>query len=389
MRTVFAKRSKASFGICRFANGMLFRGKSGAGNALISVSLKLILKLGEFMRGKKVIRVMATVAVICTSLFLLQRLLVPKYMSDIAEGRLIAEYYDEEKNHDVIFIGDCEVYENFSPKVLWEDFGINSYIRGSAQQLIWQSYYLLEDTLRYEKPEIVIFNVLSMQYDKPQKEAYNRMTLDGMKWSWSKMQSIQASMTGRENFLEYIFPILRYHSRWDELSSEDFEYLFKTKKASHNGYYMRVDVKPAENIPEGRVLADYKFGSQAYLYLDKMARLCKENDIELILVKAPSLYPYWYDEWEEQIEEYAARNGLRYINFLDLAAEIGVDFSKDTYDGGLHLNLYGAEKITKYLGDFLSGQVGLRDRRDDAMLSGEWEKKIICYEQEKERLGNE
>ena len=31
---------------------------------------------------------------------------MPKYVSDIVEGALIAEYYEEEKDHDVIFIGD-------------------------------------------------------------------------------------------------------------------------------------------------------------------------------------------------------------------------------------------------------------------------------------------
>lgn len=128
---------------------------------------------------KKVWKWTGTVFIVLASLYLLQRLLAPKYAADVVEGALIAEYYSEEKDHDVVFIGDCEVYENFSPAVLWRDYGINSYIRGSAQQLIWQSYYLLEDTLRYEKPDTVIFNVLSMQYNEPQREAYNRMTLGG------------------------------------------------------------------------------------------------------------------------------------------------------------------------------------------------------------------
>ena len=100
------------------------------------------------MKRKRIIRAVCSVLVVASTLFMLQRLLLPKYVSDVVEGRLIAEYYAEEKDHDVIFIGDCEVYENFSPKILWENYGINSYIRGSAQQLIWQSYYLLEDTLR-------------------------------------------------------------------------------------------------------------------------------------------------------------------------------------------------------------------------------------------------
>ena len=253
------------------------------------------------VKKRSVIRPVATVLVAVLILFLLQRLLTPKYVSDVVEGALIAEYYQEEKDHDVIFIGDCEVYENFSPAVLWEDYGINSYIRGSPQQLIWQSYYLLEDTLRYEKPEAVVFNVLSMKYDQPQSEAYNRMTLEGMRWSPSKVKAILASMTEGEEFLDYVFPLLRYHSRWSEVTQEDISYLFRTEPVSFNGYYMRVDVKGAENVPEGKPLADYRFGDNAWDYLEKMTRLCEEQGIQLILIKAPSLYPYWYDEWEEQI----------------------------------------------------------------------------------------
>lgn len=321
---------------------------------------------------------------ILLSLFLLQRLLFPKYVTDVVEGAFIREYYKEEMNHDLIFIGDCEVYENFTPALLWEKYGINSYIRGSAQQLIWQSYYLLEDTLRYETPKVVIFNVLSLKYNEPQKEAYNRMTLEGMKWSLSKVKSIQASMTEKEDFITYVFPLLRYHNRITELTLEDVEYMFKDKKVSHNGYYMRVDVKPAVNVPEGPPLADYTFGQNAMDYLDKITELCKEKGITLILIKAPSLYPYWYDQWEEQVEDYARRKELPYINFLELVEETGLDFMTDTYDGGLHLNLSGAEKVTDYLGDYLVKNTGLLDRRGEEHLREVWEKKLKFYYSDKE-----
>ena len=195
-------------------------------------------------------------AALFITLFFLQRLLMPKYMSDIVEGALTAEYYEETTDHEVLFVGDCEVYENFSPITLYQEYGISSYIRGSAQQLAWQSYYMLEDTLRYETPKVVVFNVLALKYDEPQSEAYNRMTIDGMKLSKTKLDAIEASMTDRENMLDYIFPILRYHSRWSELSAEDFRYLFCKDKISHNGYYMRVDVRPAEGFPEPDILAN-------------------------------------------------------------------------------------------------------------------------------------
>lgn len=317
--------------------------------------------------------------VVLGSLWLLQRLLMPKYMGDIVEGALISEYYKETTDHDVIFVGDCEVYENFSPITMWEDYGITSYIRGSAQQLIWQSYYLLEETLEYEKPEAVVFNVLSMKYDTPQKEAYNRMTLDGMKWSKSKVDDIRASMMEDEEFADYVFPILRYHSRWQELTSDDFKYLFTRRPVSQSGYYMRIDVKPAQTFPKPKKLANYEFGENSWKYLEKMRKLCEEKGIQLILVKAPSLYPAWYDEWEDQIEEYAKTYELPYYNFLELTDEVGIDFTKDTYDGGLHLNLSGAEKMGAYFGKILREEFQVPDRRNEEKIASVWAEKCAAY----------
>lgn len=328
---------------------------------------------------KKILINLAAVCFVLLILFLLQKLFMPKYVSEIREGSLIGEYYDEVKDHDVMFIGDCEVYENFSPITLWEKYGITSYIRGSAQQLIWQSYYLLEETLKYEKPKVVVFNVLSMKYNEPQKEAYNRLTLDGMKLSMSKINDIKASMMEDESFISYIFPIFRYHARWSKLNSDDFKYMFGKDKVSHNGFLMRTDVKPVTVIPKGKVLGDYRFGENSYDYLDRITNLCKENNIKLILIKAPSTYPYWYDEWDTQMVNYAKENNLTYINFLNLVDDIGIDFNEDTYDGGLHLNLYGAEKLSDYFGKILSEDFQIPDQRTDAATAKIWDKKVDSY----------
>lgn len=341
--------------------------------------------MSRIKKQRKIFSFAICAVLIAVTLFLLQKLFVPKYMHGIVEGAMIAEYYEEEKNHDVIFIGDCELYENISPAFLWEKYGINSYIRGSAQQLIWQSYYLMEETLRYEKPKVIVFNVLSMKYNEPQKEAYNRMTLDGMKWSWSKVKDIQASMTEDEHFIEYVFPMLRYHSRWSDLEKDDITYLFEKDKVTFNGYYMRVDTKAAENVPKGRPLGDYQFGDNAYKYLDKMVELCRENDVELVLVKAPSLYPYWYDEWDVQMQEYAKEHQLKYYNFLAMTDKIGLDFSQDTYDGGLHLNLSGAEKLSDYFGNILVTDCNVPNRRGETKLETAWNEKLAAYHAEIER----
>lgn len=312
-------------------------------------------------------------------LYMVQLVFMPKYINDIQEGNLVEEYYLEETNHDVLFIGDCEVFSNISPITLWENYGITSYIRGSAQQLIWHSYYLLEDALRYEKPKLVVYNVLAMKYNEPQKEAYNRLTLDGMKLSGTKLNAIKASMMEDETLLSYLFPLLRYHSRWSELSKDDFKYAFNKDIVSHNGYLMRVDTLPVGYLPRERRLADYEFGENSYGYLDKITKLCKDNDIELILMKSPSVYPYWHDEWDQQITNFAEENNLEYINFLDHVDIMDIDYQEDTFDGGLHLNLSGAEKFTNYFGGILDSKYDLLDHRSNKDLKGIWDEKVNAY----------
>ena len=330
----------------------------------------------------KAVRVSLIVLLLLGIFWFLNILVSPKYMESLVEGSMISEYYDTPKNHEVLFIGDCEVYANFSPMVLYEEEGISSYIRGSSQQLIWQSYGILKETLKYEKPKVVIFNVNAMRYSTPVSEAYNRLTIDKMKWSKEKIEMIFSSMTEEENFWSYVFPILRYHSRIFELTEEDFTYLFQRRQNTFNGFLINQNVKGVESLPTKRPLTETKFADITYEYLDKIRELCEENNIELVLIKAPSLYPYWYTEYDEQIEEYASKYGLDYYNFLENILEIGLDYSVDTYDGGLHLNLSGATKLSKYFAPILKEKYSLTDYRDNEEVNVYYQKELEQYYEE-------
>ena len=331
---------------------------------------------------KTVLSVIAVLMVFLAVFCLATQLLTPKYMTDLVEGSMISQYYRESGGHDVIFIGDCEVYANYSPMELYRTHGITSYIRGTSQQLIWQSYYVLKETLRYETPRAVVLNVNAMRYGEPVKEAFNRLTIDQMRWSAEKIGMIRASMTEEETFASYVFPILRYHSRFDELTKEDFEYLFKVKDNTYNGYLVNKNINPAGTLPAKRPLADYRFADVCYEYLDRITELCKEKGVELILVKAPSLYPYWYEQYDEQMAEYARENGLAYYNFTACIENIGLDFQVDTYDAGLHLNHTGAEKLSRYFGQILAENHGIPDRRNDPDVAAVYDEKLKRYDAE-------
>ena len=162
--------------------------------------------------------------------------------------------------------------------------------------------------------------------------------------------------------------------------------MFKVRDNTFNGHLVNKTVKPVETLPVKRVLSDYRFGDICYEYLEKMAALCEEKGVELILIKAPSLYPYWYEEYDAQITEFAEAHSLAYYNFTTCVEQIGLDFSTDTYDAGLHLNVYGAEKLASYFGKILVEECAVPDHRGDAEVSAVWAEKVKIYHARKEAL---
>ena len=110
-----------------------------------------------------------------------------------------------------------------------------------------------------------------------------------------------------------------------------------------------------------------------------MRLLCEQDDAELILIKAPSVYPFWYDEYDEQLREYAGEHGLAFYNYVDLAEEIGIDYTTDTYDAGLHMNLEGARKLSVYFARILVENHEVEDYRDDPEVASVYEAKFEEY----------
>ena len=322
---------------------------------------------------------------------LAQALLVPHDPLANPEAFLIRDYMESDASADqVVFVGDCEVYESFSPVTLWQNYGIEARVCGSPQQLLWHSYAVLCEVLERSSPDVVVLGVYGLCYGEPQSEAYNRMALDALPLTGTKWQVIQDAMTDGEWALSYVFPLLRYHARWSELTWRDVTGLFEDYEAvSSRGYLVQNGVRPADRPTpdhQGALLpVDTTFGKMALDYFDRIVSLCRENGAQLILIKAPTdswRYP-WPDEYEEQVRALADAYGLSYYNFLDDFEDIGLDLTTDSYDGGFHLNVSGAEKLSLWFGRILAEQHGVLDGRADTDAVARWQSEIERYEKMK------
>ena len=100
-------------------------------------------------------------------------------------------------------------------------------------------------------------------------------------------------------------------------------------------------------------------------YMDKIIRLCQENGAKLVLYSGPS--PVNYNTRKHNgLVDFAKEKGLKYLDLNMELEELGINWETDTSDKGDHLNLSGADKVTRYLGDYLSNAYDFPDRRQEA-----------------------
>ena len=339
------------------------------------------------MKAKKVIKAIAFMLIFGVLFFSVQALLYGD--SDTRDYKKVTAFFEErEESLDAVFLGSSATYAFWTPAFAYGEYGITVYPLSTARQMLLSAKYLIDDARKTQPDALYIVNLVSVETTNN----YVHRLLDGYPNTLNKYKMIdylsdKAGYSLSER-MEYYFPIIRFHSRWSELDADDFKHAFdKHEDITHQGYLMQTgidSVDPSDNRKPDDLL-DVSLPKRAIEYLDKMTALCREKGVELILVKAPtnSVRYYWYTEWDAQMVDYAEKNGLAYYSLVGKDEEMGLDWSTDTYDKGLHLNVYGAEKFTSYFGKILAENHGIEDRRSDSEISAVWEARIGSYYKER------
>ena len=86
------------------------------------------------------------------------------------------------------------------------------------------------------------------------------------------------------------------------------------------------------------------------------------------------------------VNELANKYNIKFIDFNLMNKEIELNWNDDTYDKGGHLNAYGAEKVSNYIGRVLSEEYNLPDYRNDKEIADDWNETLKNYEERKIKL---
>lgn len=261
----------------------------------------------------------------------------------------------KENTIDVLNIGDSLSTAGFSPMELWRQRGYTSFNIGADGLRMAEAYYAVEEACEKQSPKYLMIESLYM-------------------FRYSTGQDLQMVLSQP---LYHVFSFLRYHSIWKYKLEGPGVMIY------HKGYTVNENVGEYEGEP-GYLDLDLEEGNRTTIpafnsyYFDRIKDFCDKRGIKIILYSMPSASNY---NWEriEQVEAFAKEKGVEYVDLNQISDRIGIDWEWDTNDGGDHMNLNGAIKVTTYLGEFFSGKGDLVDHRGDPLYS-DWNEELVEYD---------
>lgn len=283
-------------------------------------------------------------------------------------------------SYDVVLMGSSHMNGGVDPNILWKKYGITSYNYATGGQTLDVTYYLLNELLKNHTPKVVVVDIYySLLTDEYGDASYLRSALDNMKLSVNKVNAVMNS-TSRDNWLSFLIPIYEYHYRWETLEKEDIFYN-STETYYEKGFDSGTEKYGKDHTYVAPTNETVSIPSKWNDYINKFIQLSKEKGFKLIFINTPFEYAdnklvnNMVTEPEKMfntLAEISEKNDIPFINFYDIMDQIGLDFKNDMNNSG-HLNIWGANKVTTYLGSYLKQNYKLTDHRGDSKYS-DWDK---------------
>ncbi len=291
--------------------------------------------------------------------------------------QLVDFYGLDDNTVDVLFVGSSHVYYSFNTCRLYGQHGLASYLLASPGQPVWMSYYFLEEALKTQSPQLVVFDVCTLYRKESDIGAASWPSLISMKPSLTKWKAVCAvNEEGSEldavgAFLSFPY----YHTRYSQLTRQDYD---NTQRVRYNGYKPDFRVISKEELAKWGYIRHEKISQakaitpRAEAYLRKLIELCRQKGIPLLMVNAP--HANLTDEKKmayNYVGGIAAEYGVPFLDGNYHLEEMQMDFAKDLLEAS-HLNYYGSIKYTDFVADYIGRHYKLPDRRGDRRYQN-WE----------------
>lgn len=304
---------------------------------------------------KEILALTASILVIVLVLGAVTELVSPKrhnYGSDWGEF-----LQEQEDTIDVLFIGSSLTYCNIIPAVFWNETGLTAWDVTGPELTIPGAYHYLVEALKTQSPRVVFIEISGALYSR--YTGFTKTVIGQMPWGWNRLEMTFAEGEP-ENRFGLVFPLFFYHSRWSELSDDDWK-VFRSgyDRDMNSGYtYLNQYRVPTGYVTRTDAGADTQNNQRNLEYLKKIAALCREEGITPVFYESPAASTMPEELMGPIRRELEAIDGALVVNFNDYRDDIGAELEGDYYDA-LHYNASGAYKFSRFLADWTAENLPL------------------------------
>ena len=319
---------------------------------------------------KNILKTVLFILIVCVGMCFFGELLRQKKLYNVPGESVttwLDEFYDLEENSiDVIFLGSSQSFCTINPTRMFHNSGVVSYVLSSSAQDIYATKAYLEEALKTQTPKVVMLEARVLIRETLTAETWNRVAYDNLNPSVTKYKNLLKSIREDESLLSYVFPLLRYHDNWGNVTYKSWDYVMGRLEKNEGlmGHYPRYAITKVSLDKYYEEVPDYALEERIINAVKEMKKICDENNIEFFIWKAPT--PIWRYDYTVAIEELA--NDLD-TQFLDLnQMDLGIQAKTDFYDA-THLNDTGAIKVSDFFSEWLPEHYSLPDQRNNVAYS--------------------
>ncbi len=295
-------------------------------------------------------------------------------------------FYEQPKNTiETLVLGVSVAGTGVVAPELYNEYGICAYQISTQSQPIAAAYTWLQEAYRLHGNTLktVVLDVSTLR--RAQEASFFHIATDPIRFSPVKYRAYRDFFgTGFNETLSMMVPLYNYHDRWSELTVEDFDKFTYTPTHGSRGYhfiYSTYEERMANgtmeyftlNFDEARLAT--ALDEESVAVLDQMIAFCNEKGLTLVLIRTPALN--WSEELHALVQQLADEKGLAFLDFNYGSYAEEIAFVPETESTDLvHLNYYGACKVTHVLGRYLQEELNATDVRGDkryAFMQTEYE----------------
>lgn len=280
-------------------------------------------------------------------------------------------YSERRDSLDFMYLGSSACYMSWMPYDAWAQSGLTSYTFAMSSLPSYAYVPMLKEAGRMQQPQLFIIDVrpFVQSYVKPDLSdvtsgitvinamktfSPNRLPLAARCYELysDKVAAGQVESQG-ETFASFLFDIIRYHVTWRELDKSYFP------KASvdlpyncSKGYYGTDLCEVFELTNNSAVTSTLAIHPDAQADLESVLDQLDKTGAQALFVNAPSGESVEEKQKYNYIARLVGERGYSFVDFNDLIDDMGIDAGTDFYNRN-HLNIYGSEKYTAYLMNYI------------------------------------